>query len=417
MLAQPVRGTHDLYGEECQKHLKVIEEARRISGLYGYEEIITPIFEVSRVFERLGESSDVVSKETYKLVKRGKEDLTLRPEGTAGVVRAAISNGLTQQLPLKFFYAGPMFRYDRPQKGRFREFDQIGVELIGIREPQGDVEAIALGAHILEVLGLQDSVTLEINTLGDQESREAYRESLVGYFSQYSSSLSKDSLERLSKNPLRILDSKDPGDREIVKAAPLLSDFLSPTSQQHFEAVLHQLEILKIPYRLNPRLVRGLDYYCHTAFEFVSEDLGAQGTVMGGGRYDGLFKMMGGPDVPGVGWAAGVERLTTLWDPPEPPEPKKKIMVIPVGEEAQDRAIQISQELRKEGKEVELGFSGNLSKGLKRAHKIGASRAILLGEDELKNHQALVRDLESGTQTSISLEDLVSSFLKESLSR
>lgn len=408
---QPVRGTHDLYGEECQKHLKVIETAREITQWYGYDEIITPIFEFEGVFHRLGETSDVVSKETYTFTDRGGDSLTLRPECTAPVVRAAISNGLTQQLPLKFFYAGSMFRYDRPQKGRFRQFEQVGVELCGVSEPQGDVEVIALAAHILESLGLSGRVILEINTLGDMESRNAYREALVSYFKRYTSSLSKESLERLEKNPLRILDSKDKKDQEIVREAPVFNEFLSDLSKAHFEDVLKSLELLKISYKINRKLVRGLDYYCHTAFEFISDELGAQGTVLAGGRYDGLFKMMEGPDLSGVGWAAGVQRLMLLSHLTL--AQKSLVALVPLGEVAEAQALILAQQLRKQGIAVDLGFSGNMSKRLKRAHKMEAQWAIILGEDEIREHVALARNLVSGEQTKIPLSQLAEYLLVE----
>jgi len=408
---QPVRGTHDLYGEECQKHLKVIETARKITQWYGYDEIITPIFEFEGVFHRLGETSDVVSKETYTFTDRGGDSLTLRPECTAPVVRAAISNGLTQQLPLKFFYAGSMFRYDRPQKGRFRQFEQVGVELCGVSEPQGDVEVIALAAHILERLGLSGRVILEINTLGDMESRNAYREALVSYFKRYTSSLSKESLERLEKNPLRILDSKDKKDQEIVREAPVFNEFLSDLSKAHFEDVLKSLELLKISYKINRKLVRGLDYYCHTAFEFISDELGAQGTVLAGGRYDGLFKMMEGPDLSGVGWAAGVQRLMLLSHLTL--AQKSLVALVPLGEVAEAQALILAQQLRKQGIAVDLGFSGNMSKRLKRAHKMEAQWAIILGEDEIREHVALARNLVSGEQTKIPLSQLAEYLLVE----
>jgi len=408
---QPVRGTHDLYGEECQKHLKVIEIARKITQWYAYDEIITPIFEFEGVFHRLGETSDVVSKETYTFTDRGGDSLTLRPECTAPVVRAAISNGLTQQLPLKFFYAGSMFRYDRPQKGRFRQFEQVGVELCGVSEPQGDVEVIALAAHILERLELSGRVILEINTLGDIESRNAYREALVSYFKRYTSSLSKESLERLEKNPLRILDSKDKKDQEIVREAPVFNEFLSDLSKAHFEDVLKSLELLKISYKINRKLVRGLDYYCHTAFEFISDELGAQGTVLAGGRYDGLFKMMEGPDLSGVGWAAGVQRLMLLSHLTL--AQKSLVALVPLGEAAEVQALILAQQLRKQGIAIDLGFSGNMSKRLKRAHKMEAQWAIILGEEEIREHVALARNLVSGKQTKIPLSQLAEYLLVE----
>jgi histidyl-tRNA synthetase len=402
---QPVRGTHDLYGKECQQYLKIIEIAREIKDRYVYEEIVTPIFEFSGVFHRLGETSDVISKETYNFKDRGGEELTLRPEGTAGVVRAVISNGLAQQIPLKLFYTGPMFRYDRPQKGRFRQFDHIGIELIGVSDPQGDVEVITIATHLLQELGILARVTLEINTLGDLKSRELYREALVAYFTNFKASLSKESLERLEKNPLRILDSKHTQDQELIKDAPVFTDFLSDFSKKHFDKVLTGLDALGINFHVNRKLVRGLDYYCHTAFEFVSHELGAQGTVLAGGRYDGLFRMMGGPDLSAIGWAAGVQRLMMLADLSL--RPRELISFIPLGEEADSRALMLSQELRKKGFKIDFSLQGNISKKLKRAHKLGAQRALILGEDEVREQIVLVRDLVSGEQTKVSWSCLV----------
>jgi histidyl-tRNA synthetase len=340
---QPVRGTHDLLPDAMRRHRAVIETARTVAARYGFQEMATPIFEFTEVFKRtLGDTSDIVTKEMYTFAmgagKGSSKDeegatITLRPENTAGVARAFISGGLAQQLPVKVFYAGPMFRHERPQKGRQRQFHQIGIELIGVAQPQADVEVIACGAHILEALGLADAVTLELNTLGDPASRSAYREALVAFFSEHYHALSEDSRDRLSRNPLRILDSKDEGDRRLVAEAPLFEDYLNPESRDFFAAVRAGLDELGIAYTLNPRLVRGLDYYCHTAFEFTTDRLGAQSAVMAGGRYDGLIETMGGPATPGVGWASGVERLAMLLaeDIPAP----RPIAVVPVGEAAQ----------------------------------------------------------------------------------
>ncbi|MBX9593309.1 MAG: histidine--tRNA ligase, partial [Roseomonas sp.] len=267
---QPVRGTRDLIGEDHRRHHHVITAARRITGLYGFEEWSTPIFEDTRVFARsLGETSDVVSKEMYSFTDRGGDSITLRPENTAGVCRALVSNGLTQSnLPRKVFYAGPMFRYERPQKGRYRQFHQIGAEILGAAEPLADAEVIAAGWNILQDLGISDGVVLEINTLGDAESRDAYRAALVAHFTAHRDSLSEDSRIRLEKNPMRILDSKDEGDRKIVATAPTIQPYLTPAAAAFFAAVLKHLETLGVPTRENPRIVRGLDYYSHTAFEF-----------------------------------------------------------------------------------------------------------------------------------------------------
>jgi histidyl-tRNA synthetase len=383
----------------------VASVARNIALRYGLAEISTPVFEFSEVFKRtLGETSDVVTKEMYTFEDRGGSEITLRPEGTAGIVRAFISNGLTQNLPCKFFYEGPMFRYERPQKGRLRQFHQFGVEILGVPTPQADVETIALGVHILEELGVADKTVLEINSLGDSESRAAYREALVAYFTGHRDALSEDSRARLERNPLRILDSKDKGDRKLMAEAPNISEYLNDASRAFFDTVLDGLKTLNIDVSVNPRLVRGLDYYCHTAFEFTTEVLGAQGAVIAGGRYDGLVKQMGGPATPGVGWAAGIERLTMLL--PQSPEPTRPIAVIPVGEEAQGPAMTIAQILRENGYVVDMGYSGNLAKRMKRADRMNACAAVILGGDELERNSATLRDLDSGEQSEIPLDDL-----------
>jgi histidyl-tRNA synthetase len=402
---QPVRGTHDLLPDDSRRHRHVIDTARRVAERFGYHEIATPIFEFSEVFRRtLGETSDIVSKEMYTFTDRGGEEITLRPEATAGIARAFISGGLAQSLPLKFFYHGPMFRYERPQKGRLRQFHQIDVELLGVAGPQADIEVVALGAAILDELGILKSCTLELNTLGDSDSRVAYRKVLVDYLGQHRQHLSKDSLERLERNPLRILDSKDEGDRQVLKDAPVYSQYLTPEAARFFVDVRTGLEALGIAYQINPRLVRGLDYYCHTAFEFTTEALGAQGTVMGGGRYDGLIETMGGPATAGIGWAAGIERIAMLVE--GTPEPKRPIAVIPVGEAAESTTLKLAHRLRRAGYTVEHGYSGNLARRLKRANKLGAAAALMIGEAELARNAATVRDLDSGEQTEIPLEAL-----------
>ncbi len=375
-----------------------------VAQLYGYGEIMTPVFEFTEVFARtLGETSDVVSKEMYSFTDRGGESLTLRPENTAGVARALISGGLSQSLPLKFFYRGPMFRYERPQKGRQRQFHQIGIELLGVEGPQADIEVIAIGWHILQKLGLAEHVTVEINSLGDTESRNAYRAALVEYLSKFRDKLSQDSRDRLERNPLRVLDSKDEGDKAIVAEAPLLINYLNEHSRTFFETVRNGLGKLGVPVKVNPKLVRGLDYYSHTAFEFITSALGAQGTVMAGGRYDGLVSQMGGPATPGIGWAAGVERLSMLMgDALEPA--RRPVAVIPMGEG--DEALLVAHRLRQAGYAVEMGYSGNMKKRLARANKANARAAVILGEDELSRQAATVRDLDSGEQEEVPLSDL-----------
>ena len=403
---QPARGTRDLIGEEFRRHHAVAETARRVSALYGFEEWATPIFEDSRVFARgLGDTSDVVMKEMYTFLDRGGESLTLRPEMTAGVCRALVSNGLTQtNLPRKVFYAGPMFRYERPQKGRYRQFHQIGIEVLGAAEPLADAEVIACGWHILEALGIAEGTALEINTLGDAESRAAYRAALVAYFSVHRDALSQDSRVRLEKNPLRILDSKDETDRAIVAGAPVIGDHLTPAAAAFYDAVRRHLDRFGVPYRENPRIVRGLDYYSHTAFEFVTDRLGAQGTVMAGGRYNGLVEEMGGPPTPAVGWAAGIERLSMLL-PAAPPAPRP-VAVIPVGEAQEGPALDMVQALRRAGVAAEIAYRGNLKRRMERANRIGARAAVILGEEEIAAGVALLRDLDAGTQERVPLAEV-----------
>ena len=399
---QPARGTHDLIGEEQRRFHHVADTARRIAAAYGFDEWQTPIFEDTRVFSRtLGETSDVVTKEMYTFSDRGGDSVTLRPEGTAGVCRALVTNGLTQSLPQKVFYAGPMFRYERPQKGRYRQFHQIGLELIGPAEPLADAEVIACGWDILKALNVAGNTVLELNTLGDKDSRQAYRDALVAYFTGHQSALSQDSLTRLERNPMRILDSKDEADRRIVAGAPTIAPYLTESARTFYDKLKDHLTAFSVPFRENPRIVRGLDYYGHTAFEFVTTSLGAQGTVMAGGRYDGLVQEMGGPATPAVGWAAGIERLSMLMDQ-APPAPAP-VAVIPIGDAAETAAIPILQALRSAGIRAEMAYRGNLKRRMERANKTGARAAVILGADDITAGVAQVKDLATGTQTAVPL--------------
>jgi len=391
---------------DAAKHRSVVDHARDTAGLYGFAEMATPIFEFTDVFARtLGETSDVVNKEMYTFETKGGERVTLRPEGTAGVARAFISNGMTQSVPVKAFYAGPMFRHERPQKGRQRQFHQFGIELIGPTQPQADVEALALAEQILKGLDLAGDVTLEINTLGDAESAAAYRDALVAYFSAKKADLSEDSVMRLERNPLRILDSKDEGDKAIVSDAPAIDDHLTPEAAAFFADVITGLDTLGISYVRNPRLVRGLDYYCHTAFEFTTNALGAQGTVLAGGRYDGLIKQMGGPETAAVGWAAGIERLAMLSN--LAPAHRAMTAVVPIGAEEQAVALEVCHRLRTAGVPVDMAFSGNVGKRMKRADKIGATHAVLVGGEELSRSAVTVKELATGQQTEVPMADIV----------
>ncbi|MSP03199.1 MAG: histidine--tRNA ligase [Acetobacteraceae bacterium] len=402
---QPARGTHDLIGEDQRRHHHVVETARHVSGCYGFEEWITPIFEDTRVFSRtLGETSDVVTKEMYTFEDRGGDSITLRPEATAGVCRALVTNGLTQSLPRKVFCSGPMFRYERPQKGRYRQFHQIDIELIGPSEPLADAEVIACGWNILKALGVHADTVLELNTLGDQDSRAAYREALVEYFTAHKGGLSPDSLVRLERNPMRILDSKEEQDRKIVAGAPTIQPHLTEAAAAFYTKVQEYLTRFGVPFRENPRIVRGLDYYSHTAFEFVTSKLGSQGTVMAGGRYDGLVAEMGGPATPAVGLAAGVERLAMLLDAaPLAPAP---VAVVPIGDEAEAAAIGILQSLRAAGIRAEMSYRGNLRRRMERANKIEARAAVILGPDDLMQGVAQVKDLKTGAQEAVAIPDI-----------
>ncbi|MBP6581359.1 MAG: histidine--tRNA ligase, partial [Sphingorhabdus sp.] len=310
-------GTQDMYGETEERFAHVVSTFERVRRLYGFKGLQLPVIEPTAVFARsLGEATDVVSKEMYTFEDRGGDSITLRPEFTAGIARAYLTNGWQQHAPMKVTAHGPLFRYERPQKGRYRQFHQIDAEIIGAAEPAADVELLVMADQLLHELGIKEGVTLELNTLGDAASRDAWREALITYFNDHKDVLSEDSLSRLEKNPLRILDSKDPDDRGVAHAAPKIDEFLSGEAQDFFGAVTAGLDAAGVAWTRNAKLVRGLDYYRHTAFEFTTDRLGAQGTVLGGGRYDGLIENLGGPHTPAVGWAAGIERLAMLVDAP-----------------------------------------------------------------------------------------------------
>ena len=403
---QPARGTSDLLPDAMAAHRQVVTTAREASARYGFQEMATPIFEFAEVFSRpLGDSSDVVTKETYNFTDRGGETFSLRPENTAGVVRAMISNGLTQSLPLKFFYAGPMFRYERPQKGRMRQFHQIGIEFLGPRDGLADAEIIACGARVLSDLGVLDKCKLHLNSLGDTDSRQAYRSALVAFLERHAGDLSEDSQARLKTNPLRILDSKNAGDRDILVDAPRLDAHLNAESAAHFKAVTTALDAAGINWEFDPLLVRGLDYYCHTAFEFITDALGAQGTVLGGGRYDGLSEMLGGPPVAGVGWAAGIERLAMLAG--NAPVDMPRVAVMSAEEDADSTAFALAEALRTAGIAVDLPTGGNIGKRMKKADRAGIRYAVILGGAELASGTVQLRDLGEGAQEEVAQADLV----------
>ncbi len=402
---QPVRGTHDLLPDTARAQRHVASTAADIALRYGFEEMTPPVFEFTDVFQRtLGDTSDIVTKEMYTFEDRGGDSITLRPEFTAGIARAFMSNGLQQSVPIKYFARGPVFRYERPQKGRLRQFHQVDIEILGVPGPQADIEVIAVGDHFLRELGIAEDVTLEINTLGDTESRQIYRSVLVDYLNGHKEKLSEDSLTRLEKNPLRIFDSKDEGDRVVMMDAPLLTEHLSENARTFFDTVLAGLDAIGIQYKVNRKLVRGLDYYSHTAFEFVTDKLGAQGAVLAGGRYDGLMEQMGGKPTPGIGWAAGIERLAMMIG--DVPSAFLPIALVPVGNIDDTFMLSLAQQLRGAGYQIDLGYSGNMGKRMKRADKLNAVAVVIVGEDELARNAVTVRNMRSGEQAEVLLTDL-----------
>ena len=405
---KPVRGTQDMIGETAARFAHVAATFDRVRKLYGFGRIEVPMFEATAVFARsLGETTDVVSKEMYTFEDRGGDSLTLRPEFTAGIARAYLTEGWQQYAPLKVATHGALFRYERPQKGRFRQFHQLDAEVIGAAEPAADVELLCLADQLLRELGISEGVTLHLNTLGDHETREAWRAALVAHFEKHRGELSEDSVDRLARNPLRILDSKDPRDRPIADAAPAIDDFLSAEAGAFFEAVVRGLEAAGVMWTRNSRLVRGLDYYRHTAFEFITDRLGAQGTVVGGGRYDGLIETLGGPPTPAVGWAAGIERLAMLIDAParEPIE----IVLVPMGQAAETLAIGLLADIRRRGHAADMAYRGNMKKRMQKADAAGARLALILGEDEIARGEVTVRDLATGAQDSMAMAGVIDS--------
>ena len=401
-----VRGVHDLLPDILHKQNLVINEGLKISEKYCYQQIETPIFEFAEVFTKpLGKTSDIVTKENYIFKDRSEDELMLRPEGTSGVVRAFLNAGLTQDIPKRYSYYGPMFRYERPQKGRLRQFKQFGIECIGINNSMADVEVISLGHAFLEKLNILDKINLKINTLGDSETRLRYRKALVDYLNDYKSELSNESIKRLSENPLRILDSKNDTDKKILINAPNIIDYLNEASKERFEKVCIGLSALKIKYQIDKNLVRGLDYYCHTAFEFITSDLGSQGTVLAGGRYDGLAKMLGGVDTPGVGWAAGVDRLSLMIN--EEFTNKPDLVLMAVSENLEPLLMPIMKKLVDKGLKVEILITGNMSKKFKRANKVDASYAIILGEEELSKNIIKLKNLIIGSERLITLDEAI----------
>ena len=416
---QSLRGMVDLLPETLQRWQAVEAVAREHFRRSGFGEIRTPLLESTDLFCRgIGEGTDVVGKEMYSFNDRGDRSCTLRPEGTASVVRAAVQHGLLSQGAQKLWYSGPMFRYERPQAGRQRQFHQIGVEWLGVASARSDVEVIALAWDLLAQLGV-GGLELEINSLGTPEDRQAYRAALVAWLEQRIDQLDADSQARLSTNPLRILDSKNPATQTLLEQAPTLADALSPESQQRFMAVQQGLTALGIPFRLNPRLVRGLDYYGHTAFEITSDQLGAQATVCGGGRYDGLIGQLGGAATPAVGWALGMERLMLVLEAAaqqNPDGPAARLVSAPGpdaylvnrGEQAEAAGLALARDLRQHGLSVELDGSGSaFGKQFKRADRSGAPWALVLGDEEAERGEVRLKPLQQqGQEATVALSGI-----------
>jgi histidyl-tRNA synthetase len=402
---QAVRGTQDIFGPDAERFGRVVATFDQIRRLYGFRPVILPVFEDTQVFSRsLGETTDVVSKEMYSFPDRSGDSLTLRPEFTAGIARAYLTNGWQQHAPLKLATHGPLFRYERPQKGRYRQFHQIDAEVLGAAEPQADVELLVMADQLLRELGIADGVTLTLNTLGDAPSRDAWRAALVAHFYDHAADLSEDSQRRLDSNPLRILDSKEAQDRPIADSAPDIDAFLTAEAQDFFGAVTAGLDAAGVAWTRNARLVRGLDYYRHTAFEFVTDRLGAQGTVLAGGRYDGLVESLGGPPTPGVGWAAGIERLAMLLPDREPEGPD--VAIVPLDDAALDMSNRLARDLRSQHYAVELLVSGKVKKRMARASDAGALIAVMIGEAERAAGQVMVKDMVTGEQALMDAADV-----------
>ncbi len=396
---QPVRGTQSLLGEDADRLHAVIGAFDRVRRLFGFQRVEVPVLEATAVFARtMGETTDVVSKEMYTFEDKGGESVSLRPEFTAGIARAYLSEGWQQFAPLKVATHGPAFRYERPQKGRFRQFHQLDAEVIGAGEAAADIEILSFADQLLKELGIGSAI-LKLNTLGDPETRSAWRDALHEHFSARAKELSDDSRDRLQRNPLRILDSKAHQDWPVVDSAPEIDAFLTAEASDFFAAVTAGLDAAGIQWERAPRLVRGLDYYRHTAFEFITDQLGAQGTVLAGGRYDGLIEALGGPPTPAVGWAAGIERLAMLIDRPAAESPR--VVLVPLGERAEVEAQRILAELRGAGIAADMAYRGNMKKRLSRANAAGARYALLLGDDELSRGEAQLKDLASGTQQAV----------------
>jgi histidyl-tRNA synthetase len=403
-----VRGVHDILPRDASAWQRVEAAARRVFEAYGYREIRLPLFERTELFARgIGEVTDIVQKEMYTFDDRAGESLTLRPEATAGLLRAYIEHGLhVQPKPVRLYTMGPMFRYERPQAGRYRQFHQLDVEALGEEHPAIDAEVIAMLVEFFRALGLAERLTLHINSLGDAACRPAYRERLVGYLRAHAGALCEECRDRAERNPLRVLDCKKPECQPVLAAAPTLLDALCGPCAEHFARVRSYLDAMRIAYVVNPRLTRGLDYYVRTTFELLTTELGAQNAVAGGGRYDGLIELLGGPPDPGTGFAVGLERVVLLLSDTVAAE-RPLALFIPLGEQALQALLPVAQGLRARGVPVDLGYGGRkLRAELERANKLGVTHAVIVGDNELARGEAVLRDMKSGDQRPVPLTDL-----------
>ena len=406
MKVQPVRGTHDLHGNELVKFRNLENLVRSLAHVYNFNEIITPIFESTELFKKpLGEHSDVVLKEMYTFKDRNDSSLTLRPEFTTPIIRAAISNNFLAKIPQKLYGIGPMFRRERPQKGRYRQFNQINFEILGTHDVAADVELILLANNILQKLFPNKKIDLHLNSLGDKNTLKIFKENLSLYFDKYKNELSEEVQSKIHTNPLRILDSKNSNDQEINLNAPKIHDYYTVDTKNKFNNIQALLLDASINFQLNPNLVRGLDYYCHTVFEFKSNDLGAQDTLIGGGRYDGLTKILGGPDIPGVGWAGGVERMIMLMK--DNIKEEKKVYLILINESFKSYGLKLLHLLRNNNIPVYFDFKYNLKKSLSSANYLNYEYAIIIGEDEIKNNTCTIKNLYKNSQAVVSFKEAI----------
>ncbi|TDT68580.1 histidyl-tRNA synthetase [Hypnocyclicus thermotrophus] len=411
MNIRAVRGTKDIFNDDAIKYNYITEIAKRIFENFNYNRIITPIFEETALFKRgIGEGTDIVEKEMYTFLDKGERSITLRPEGTASVVRAYLEHKIYGNEEItKWYYYGPMFRYERPQAGRYREFNQLGVEVLGSKNPKIDAEVIYMGYKLLEKIGISD-LRVEINSVGGKETRLKYRKDLLKYLKDKKENLCNDCQTRYEKNPLRVLDCKVEKCKEIVKKAPILTEYLSEKEKKHYEEVKRLLNIYNIPFSENPKLVRGLDYYSNIVFEVITEKLGAQGTVLAGGRYDGLISTMGGKDTPAVGFAAGIERIMLLMN--EKKTKKNRIGIVWLGEESSDYALLLANELRVNNFDVYMEYEKkSLRAQMKKIDKINAKYAIIVGEEEVKENKLVVKNLKTGEQIKIK-RDTICEYMK-----